>query len=104
MKEKEQFRTGRLKLPPFRNYQIDVFREMLAVPANEATTISKVRLWRVAPNHLKQWVYDDLRDGFARECELWGFDVAKAFSEPLEMEQFRAAHPGPRRREAGEDG
>ena len=93
MKEKAEFRTSRLKLSPFQNYQIDVFREMLAEPANEVTTIRKVRLWRVAPNHLKQWVYDDLRDGFARECELWDFGVDKAFPEPLEMEQFRAAHP-----------
>ena len=93
MKERESFRGDRVKLWPFQEYQIDAFHALLGVPGFEATTLEKVRLWRVAPNGLKQWVYDDLAEQFRQECDFWGFDVSRAFPEPLGMEEFRKEHP-----------
>ena len=95
MKEKKDFRAARLKLQPFGHTQIDVFQEWLAEPSySSGLLVRKARLWRVAPPHLKQWVYDDLLSALARECDVWDFDVAKAFPEPPNMIAFREEHPG----------
>jgi hypothetical protein len=91
--------TGpRMKLLPFQDYQIEVLRTWLAAPASsDAELLRKARLWLQAPPRLKQWVYDDLSTWFARECQAWGFDAARAFPAPPAMDEFRQQHP---RREA----
>jgi hypothetical protein len=94
MSEKAEFRTDRVDLLPFDDIQIDMLREWFSYPAASANeVIHKARMWRVAPPRLKQWVYDDLLPQLRYECELSGFDVAKAFTEPPGMVEFRVAHP-----------
>jgi hypothetical protein len=82
--------TDKMRLPPFRDYQADVLRDWFRQPAISPTvTVNKARLWRYLPLYLKQAVYDDLLPLFQRECEAMGFDVARAFPEPADMEQYR---------------
>jgi len=82
--------TDKMQLPPFRDYQADVLREWFRQPAYAAeVTVNKARLWRVLPLYLKQAVYDDLLPMFRRECEAVGFDLSKAFPEPIGMEEYR---------------
>lgn len=90
------------RLPPFLDIQIDTVRLWLSLisPAPSAMdTLRKVRLWRALPLFLRQAVYDDLLPQLTRECEVFDFDVAKAFDEPRNMEQFRAQHPDRRKEE-----
>jgi len=87
-------RTGaqadKMRLPPFRDYQADVLRLWLQQPAVTATVVAnKARLWGFLPLYLKQAVYDDMRELFARECKAVGFDARRAFPEPEGMEQYR---------------
>lgn len=97
--EREDFNAIRMKLRPFRDYQIDVFRDVMlywydaGTPLDSSLTIRKARLWRVAPPELKRWVYDEIFPVLARECAMWNFDAEKAFPEPPGMEEFRKEHP-----------
>ncbi|MFH1748033.1 MAG: hypothetical protein ABIG44_13440 [Planctomycetota bacterium] len=101
MKEHHGETGPRMQLPPFRDMQIDTFRDWLAMlPVNadprlhdSNVTIRKSHLWRVAPLRLKQSVYDDLIPYLRQECDMWEFDVTKAFPEPPGMKEYRAAHP-----------
>ena len=93
-KEREAFRTGRVTLLPFSNYQVDTFREYLAVPGyNSDLVLRKAHLWWSAPLTLRQSVYDELIPALSRECRYWNFDSVKAFPEPEGMEQYRKDHP-----------
>ena len=94
--------TDKMRLPPFRDYQSDALRSWLRQPAlAPAMAVQKARLWRVLPLHLKQRVYDDVREVLAKECEALGFDLAKAFPEPPGMEEFRQQRPRqPERKES----
>ena len=84
----------RVHLPEFINMQIDTFgRWLLERPISSAYVLQKARLWRRAPLFLRQAVYDDLLPQLASECDLWGYDVAKVFSEPKGMAEYREQHP-----------
>ena len=61
------------------------------------------RLWRRAPLYVRQAVYDDLLPMFERECQVWEFDLARAFPEPPGMEAYREAHPDRRRAPAADE-
>jgi hypothetical protein len=94
MEDKNRDLTEKRKLPPFGEIQKDVLRVMLGIPSpNRNLLVRKAKLWRNVPVNLKRWVYDDLIGYLRDECTLFGFDVAKAFTEPPGMEEFRAEHP-----------
>ncbi|TWT45542.1 hypothetical protein RAS1_19700 [Phycisphaerae bacterium RAS1] len=94
MKEKYKQTSDKLRLPPFQDIQTDVLRFKLSVPTmNPNGVVFKARLWRAAPPNLKRWVYDDLIEGLAAECDEWEFEAARAFPEPEGMKEFRAANP-----------
>jgi len=42
---------------------------------------------------LQRGVYDGSIRALSAQCEVTGYDVAKAFSEPPGMEAYRKAHP-----------
>ncbi|NLG44606.1 MAG: hypothetical protein GX547_15290 [Phycisphaerae bacterium] len=93
-KEKADWRTGRVTLLPFSNYQVDTLRQWLSFPGfRPELTLRKVRFWWNAPLTLRQSIYDELIPALARECAYWDFDSAKAFPEPEGMEQYRKEHP-----------
>jgi hypothetical protein len=100
-KEKEAYRTGRVTLLPFSDYQVDTFHAYFSIPGTqEEMMLRKVHLWWAAPLTLRQSVYDELIPQLARECRAWNFDSTKAFPEPEGMEQFRKDHP---RRQGGHE-
>lgn len=83
-------RTERMSLPPFVDMQADVLRDWLAQPSfAPMITVEKARLWSHLPVYLRQYVFDDLIELFARECEHYGFSLADAFPEPPGMEEYR---------------
>lgn len=94
MEDKNRDLSERRKLLPFEDIQKDVLRFMLGVPSGSQTMlVNKAKLWRNAPPTMKRWVYDDLRDILRQECDIYGFDVDKAFNEPAGMPEFRKQHP-----------
>lgn len=94
--------TRRTWLREFAELQIDAFGQYLARPAwAPAVTLHKTRLWRNAPLALRQAVYDDLLPRFQSECDVWEFDVSRAFPEPADMDEYRRQRP-PRREELPE--
>ncbi len=94
--------SARLRPPPFSQVQVDIFGTSLAQPAlSHVQTLHKVRLWRRAPLYLRQPVYDVLLPRFQAECEVWNFDLAKAFPEPVDMEAYRKQRPARRQRQPG---
>lgn len=94
MEQKSEPGYERLRLPPFRDIQIDAFFLWLRQPAlSEALLFEKVRLWQSAPLFLRQNVYDALFPQFESECDYWRYNVSKAFPEPPGMEAFREANP-----------
>jgi len=86
--------TRRTWLKEFALLQIDAFGEYLARPAWSSTvTLHKTRLWRNAPLALRQAVYDDLLPLFKTECDVWQFDISRAFPEPPGMDEYRRQRP-----------
>ena len=78
------------RLAPFNEMQVDMLLFTFRQPAvNHLILLRKVKLWRNLPQNLKRAVWDQARELFAAECQLYEFDVAKAFPEPAGMEQFR---------------
>lgn len=90
------------RIPEFVDLQIDAFGRWFDRPAvmpgdtlrlSSAATLQKIRLWQQAPLYLRQAVYDPLLPKLKEECDLWEFDVARAFPEPKGMEEYRQQHP-----------
>ena len=80
------------KLAPFNEMQVDTLLFMYRRPSiTPVVALHKVELWRNLPQNLKRTVYDPLNEFFAIECDVWNFDVAKAFPEPAGMQAFRDA-------------
>ena len=85
--------SNKMRLPPFREYQADVLRELLQRPAlHYMVTLEKARLWKNLPVYLKQAVYDESVLQLQHECEVVNFDFERAFPEPVGMEQYRREH------------
>ncbi|MCK4341984.1 MAG: hypothetical protein KAY37_09705 [Phycisphaerae bacterium] len=95
MKDKNTGRRmeDRISLKPFIDIQTDTLRRWLEMPSVvQFQAIKKVRLWRAVPLHLKWRVYDQVLPALQAECEAWDLDLAKAFPEPKDMDQYRQQH------------
>lgn len=90
--------STKMLLPPFANVMADSVRFWFQrIPHTPADAIRKVWLWNnlAFENRVRQAVYDDLKPIFEKECELFSFDLAKAYPEPPGMEAYRAQHARP---------
>jgi hypothetical protein len=77
-------------MPPFGEMVRDALLEWLREPSlNELMVLDKARLWQQLPVELAQGVYDEMSAQFRGECELAGFEVARAFPEPPDMAGYR---------------
>lgn len=86
--------SERLRLPPMGDLITDFLRAKLTEPLiSPLQMIDKVRLWRALPLRLRQPVYDDVLPYLTPECDMLGFDLARAFPEPANMETYRATRP-----------
>ncbi len=101
-KYNEQIVADKNRLPDFQYMVIDALRVIFGEPPMSfATTRDKVRLWARLPLSHRLMLYDDALPLFQKECELWDWDVAKAFPAPVGLEEFREA--GGRRGERPDD-
>ena len=93
-KSKEALTIKRMMLPPFMDMYTDEFTLYLRERAFiDLQTLHKARVWAAAPPLLQRRVYDRVRPALEAECEAFDLDVDKAFPEPPDMAQYRAAHP-----------
>lgn len=82
--------VGKMKLPPFQDFQEDVLAEYYRQPApSEYFTLEKARLWRNLPPALRLAVYDRILPIVSAECDRFDFELEKAFPEPAGLEEYR---------------
>jgi len=92
MQDKATERQGRLSLPPFEEMKADALREFLVMIPS---LLVRVTVWQAMDLPTRQAVYNDPRvvEFLRAQCEARGYDFAKAFPEPPDMEAYRKAHP-----------
>lgn len=89
--------SERMRLPAtFRQTYEDAFGYFMASPLT-GHVLTKARVWAVAPVDLQQAVYDYCLPYFTEYCRYMGFELARSFPEPPNMDEYRESNP---RREA----
>lgn len=80
-------------LPSLSQMQVDVFQQMLLLPAGGVNPLLKARVWRNAPEALKRRVFDRVRAPLYQQAQQVGLDPRRAFPEPPGMDAYRKANP-----------
>ncbi len=84
----------KLAFPPIDEMEIDGLIQLyLAPPATRGDSLKKVSLWRYLPKWKRQALWDSIAGNMQTECKAAKFDFAKAFPEPVGMEEYRKTHP-----------
>ena len=102
--DKQDERIEKVALPPLDSMMIDSLSAAFREPSlNDTVLLEKARLWGSLGVEKRQALYDQVHPQLARECELFEFDLARAFPEPPGMDAYRAANPD-RAKQPTEDG
>lgn len=86
--------SHKLAFPPISEIEADAVYDFLRQPpSSPGITLLKVGLWTNLYLPTKQAVWDRVAETLKVECERQGFDLARSFPEPPDMEQYRKNNP-----------
>ena len=81
----------RLKIPPFRNYEAYVARDVLATPRMAGFNLSleaRMRLYAALRNEVKLLLYTAVVPRLRRQCRAYGLSLGKSFPPPDGLKEY----------------